>query len=130
MIKIRMRRSTSISENQFGFMLEKSIMKAIQLIRQMMKYYRAINTDRIAQSFIHLENIYYRILFTWNVLWWVITKDIPKKYINIVQDMYREVKTKVKTCGRPKKDLFYHNWPSLRLSSKPFSFRGNTIRDN
>ena len=29
----------------------------------------------------------------------------PRKYINIVQDMYREVKTNVRTCGRAIQDF-------------------------
>lgn len=37
---LRMRRCMSISDNQFGFMLERSRMKTIHLIRQMIEYYR------------------------------------------------------------------------------------------
>ena len=40
---------------------------------------------------IDLKKAYDKVLR--NVLWWAMTKkDIPKKYINIVQIMYREVK--------------------------------------
>ena len=40
------------------------------------------------------------------VLWWAMTKkDILKKYINIMQDMYQEVKKIVSTCGRATEDV-------------------------
>ena len=44
-IEIHMRRCTSISENQFGFMLGWSTMEAIHLMRQTMEYYSARKRD-------------------------------------------------------------------------------------
>ena len=37
-IEIRIRRCTSISENQFGFIIRRSTTEAIHLTRQMMEY--------------------------------------------------------------------------------------------
>ena len=41
MIEIRMKRCTSITENQLRFMAGRSTMEAIHLMRQIMEYYRA-----------------------------------------------------------------------------------------
>ena len=54
--------------------------------------------------FIDLEKANDNILR--EILWWaVIRKGILKKYICIMQDMYREVKIKVKTCGGATEDF-------------------------
>ena len=40
------------------------------------------------------------------VLWWAMTKkSIPNKFIYMVQDINREVKADVRTCGRATKDF-------------------------
>ena len=49
--------------------------------------------------FIDLEKAYDKV--PREVLWWAITKKgIPQKYINILQDMYQQTKTNIRTCGR------------------------------
>ena len=49
-------------------------------------------------------------------------KDIPQKYINIVQDMYREVKMNVMTCGGAER-IFQSQLTFIKPSPKPLSFR-------
>ena len=72
-------------------------MEAIHVMRQMMEYYMARLRD-LHMVFIDLKKPYDMVLR--EVLWWTRTKwGISKKYIYIMQYMYREVKMNVRTHG-------------------------------
>nr|GEW23862.1 retrovirus-related Pol polyprotein LINE-1 [Tanacetum cinerariifolium] len=60
-IKRRMRRVTSVSENQFGFMPSRSSVEAIHLIRSLMKKYRERPRD-LHMAFLDLKKAYDSIL--------------------------------------------------------------------
>ncbi len=102
-IEQRLRACTSISENQFGFMPGRSTIEAIHLLRQMMEFYRARKKD-LHMVFIDLEKAYDKV--PRDVLWWaMLKKGIPRRYIDLVKDMYRGVSTNVRTCDGLTKDF-------------------------
>jgi Reverse transcriptase (RNA-dependent DNA polymerase) len=59
-IEYHLRKLTIVSKNQFGFMPERSTMKTIFLIRQLMKRYREQKND-LHMIFIDLEKTYDKI---------------------------------------------------------------------
>jgi hypothetical protein len=65
-IKHRLRRVTNVTENQFGFMSERSTMEAIFLIRQFMERCREQKKD-LHIIFIDMEKTYDKV--TRNVMW-------------------------------------------------------------
>jgi len=102
-IEQRLRACTSISDNQFGFMPGRSTMEAIHLIRQMMEFYRVKKKD-LHMVFIDLEKAYDKV--PREILWWaMLKKGIPRRYVDLVKDMYRDVSTNVRTCGGLTKDF-------------------------
>ena len=96
-IEHRLRRVTSVTQNQFGFMSGRSTMEAIFLIRQLMERYREQKKDLMHMVFIDLEKTYDKI--PRNVMWWALEKDkVPTKYIILIKDMYKNMTTFVRTC--------------------------------
>ncbi|KAM3386548.1 hypothetical protein ACQJBY_009864 [Aegilops geniculata] len=94
-IEHRLRRMTSVTKNQFGFMPGRSIMEAIFLVRQLMERYREQKRD-LHMVFIDLEKAYDKI--PRNVMWWALEKHkVPAKYITLIKDMYYNVVTSVRT---------------------------------
>ena len=92
-IKHRLRRMTSVTKNQFGFMHGRSTMEAIFLVRQLMERYKEQKKD-LHMVFIDLEKAYDKI--TRHVMWWALEKHkAPGKYIIIIKDMYDNVVTSV-----------------------------------
>jgi hypothetical protein len=80
-----LRGMTHITMNQFGFMLERSIMEAIFLIRQVMELYKEQKDLRMV--FIDLEKAYDKI--PRNLMWWSLDKHkVPTKYVTLIKDMY------------------------------------------
>ena len=90
----RLRRLVNISEEQFGFMKGKSTTDAIFALRQVQEKYREGHKE-LNSMFIDLERAYDRV--PWEELYWCMrAKNVPEKYIRVVQDMYIESETVVK----------------------------------
>jgi hypothetical protein len=96
-IEHRLRRVTNVTENQFGFMPERSTMEMIFLIRQLMERYKEQNKD-LHMVFIDLEKAYDKVHM--NIMWWVLQKHkVSTKYITLIKDMYNNIVTSVRTSG-------------------------------
>ncbi|GKB80367.1 retrovirus-related pol polyprotein LINE-1, partial [Tanacetum coccineum] len=94
-IERRLRRETSVSENQFGFMPGRSSIEAIHLIRSLMEKYRERQRD-VHLAFIDLEKAYDSVPrdLIWETL---IDKGASRRYIKVIKDMYNGAKTWVRT---------------------------------
>jgi hypothetical protein len=92
-IKHRLRGTTRVSTNQFGFMPRRSTKEAIFLIRQVMERFREQKKD-LHMVFIDLEKAYDKI--PRNVMWWALDKHkVPTKYVTLIKDMYNNAMTSV-----------------------------------
>jgi hypothetical protein len=93
-IKHRLRKVTSVTKNQFGFIHGRSTMEAIFLIRHLMERYR--EQKDLHMVFIDLNKAYDKV--PRNVMWWALEKHkVPTKYIILIKDMYKDVMTFVRT---------------------------------
>jgi hypothetical protein len=94
-IEHRLRGTTRVSTNQFGFMPGRSTIEAIFSIRQVMERFREQKKD-LHMVFIDLEKAYDRI--PRNVMWWALDKHkVPTKYVTLIKDMYNNAVTSVRT---------------------------------
>lgn len=85
--------TTRVNKNQFCFIPGRSTMRAIFLLRRVMKIYRERKKD-MQMVFIDLEKAYYRV--PRKVFWWVLEeKLIHVKYINVTKNMYERAVTSV-----------------------------------
>jgi Reverse transcriptase (RNA-dependent DNA polymerase) len=79
-IKHHLRKLTTVSKNQFGFIPGRSTMEAIFLIRQLMERRREQDLNMI---YIDLEKMYDKIVR--NIMWWAFEKKwVPTKYVILV----------------------------------------------
>jgi Reverse transcriptase (RNA-dependent DNA polymerase) len=87
---------TTVFKNQFGFMLGRSTMEAIFLIRQLMERHREQKND-LHTIFIDLEKSYDKI--PRNIMWWALKRKlVPTKYIILIKDMYTNIMICVRAC--------------------------------
>ncbi|GJR80123.1 retrovirus-related pol polyprotein LINE-1 [Tanacetum coccineum] len=84
-IERRLRRETTVSKNQFGFMLGRSSVEAIHLIRSLMENYRERQRN-LHLAFLDLEKAYDSVPreLIWKTL---IEKGTPRRYIRVIMDM-------------------------------------------
>ena len=97
-IEKRLREKVLISDQQFGFMPGRSTTDAIFALRQLIEKYGE-GRKSLHCIFIDLKKAYERIPRSevWNCLR---LKGVAEKYIRVIQDMYRDSRTKVKcTAG-------------------------------
>ncbi|GJT08203.1 retrovirus-related pol polyprotein LINE-1 [Tanacetum coccineum] len=105
----RMRRVTTVFENQFGFIPGRSSVEAIHLIRSLMEKYRVRQRD-LHMAFLDLENAYDNVPreLIWRTL---VDKGTPRRYIKVIRDMYNGVKTRVRTSIENTKSFPVKNIP-------------------
>nr|GEX52692.1 hypothetical protein [Tanacetum cinerariifolium] len=96
-IKIRLRKETRVSENQFGFIPVRSTTEAIHLLRSLMEKYRERQRD-LHMAFLDLEKAYDSVPreLVWRTLR---DKETPRRYSRVIKDIYVGVKTRVPTIG-------------------------------
>jgi hypothetical protein len=94
-IEYRLRGVTNVTENQFGFMPERSTIETIFLIKQLMERCMEQKKD-MHIIFIDLEKAYDKV--PRNVMWWALQKHkVSLKYITLIKNMYDNVVTSVQT---------------------------------
>jgi hypothetical protein len=102
-IEHRLREVTNVTENQFGFMSRRSTMDAIFLIRQLMERCKEQKKD-LHMIFIDLKKVYDKA--TRNAMWWALQKHkVSSKYITLINDMYDNVVTSVRTSDGDTNDF-------------------------
>jgi hypothetical protein len=114
-IEHRLRGVTNVTKNQFGFMLGRSTIEAIFLIRQLMERCKEQRKD-LHMIFIDLEKAYDNV--PRNVLWWALQKHkVSTKCITLIKDMYNNVVTSVRTSDRDTNNfpinIGLHQWSAL-----------------
>ena len=100
----RIRQYTNINESQFGFMPGRSTTDAIFILKQTIVKPRE-GQNNIRVTFIDLEKAYDRI--PREEIWRCSReRNVPEKYIILVQDMYMVCKNSSAQCGRGEQQLW------------------------
>jgi hypothetical protein len=98
-----LRRVTNVTKNQYGFMIGRSTMETIFLIKQLMERCRKQKKD-LHMVFIDLEKAYDKV--TRNVMWWALQKHkVSTQYITLIKDMYDNIVTSVRTSDGDTNDF-------------------------
>ena len=93
----RLRECTEIHESQFGFMPGRSTTDAIFILKQTIEKHREGQKD-IRVTFIDIEKAYDRV--PREEIWRCMReRNVPEKYVKLIQDMYRGCKTKVRSAA-------------------------------
>ncbi|XP_071687765.1 uncharacterized protein [Rutidosis leptorrhynchoides] len=94
-IETRLRRETTVSENQFGFMPGRSSIEAIHIIRSLMEKYREKHKS-LEMVFLNLEKAYDCV--PRELIWKKLDgRGIQSSYIRVIQDMYEGAMSCVRT---------------------------------
>jgi hypothetical protein len=91
-IEHRLRGVINITKNQFDYMVGRSTMKAIFLIKQLIERCRE-EKKKLHMLLIDLDKAYDKVHR--NVMWWVL-----QKYITLIKNMYNNIVTSVLTSDR------------------------------
>ena len=93
----RLRECTEIHESQFGFMPGRSTTDAIFILKQTTEKHLEGQKDIIV-TFIDLEKAYDRV--PREEIWRCMReRNVPKKYVKLIQDMHRGCQTKVRSAA-------------------------------
>ena len=111
----RLRECTEIHESQFGFMSGRSTTDAICILKQTIEKHREGQKDIIV-TFIDIEKAYDRV--PREEIWRCMReRNVPEKYVKLIQDMYRGCQTKVRRAagesGSFKVDVGLHQGSAL-----------------
>ena len=91
-----LRECTEIHESQFGFMPGRSTTDAIFILKQTIEKHRE-GQKVIRVTFIDIEKAYDRV--PREEIWRCMReRNVPEKYVKLIQDMYRGCKTKVRSA--------------------------------
>ena len=115
----RMRQCTNIHESQFGFMPGRSTTDEIFILKQTIEKYRE-GQKNIRVILIDLEKAYDSI--PREEIWRSSRgRNVPEKYIRLIQDMYQGCKTVVRSaqCGRGEQHLWGGGRTTPRFGLKP-----------
>jgi hypothetical protein len=111
---------TNVTENQFSFMPGRSTMEAIFLISQLMERCMEQKKD-LHMVFIDLEKAYDKV--TRNIIWWALQKyKVSTKYITLINDMYDNVVTSVRTSDGDTNDFPINIGLHQRSTLSPYLF--------
>ena len=92
----RLREEVKIAKEQFGFMPGRSTTDAIFGLHQLMEKFREKQRE-LHLVLIDLEKEYDRV--PRQELWrYLRGKMVPEKYVRLSQELYRKVKTRVRSC--------------------------------
>lgn len=96
-IKYKLRRNVTITENHFEFVPERSTTEAVYLLKQQIKRYRAGKKHmHMFFFFTDLEKAY--DIVSREVFWWILVKKLVLLNNNIIKDIYESATTNVVAC--------------------------------
>lgn len=94
-IDARLRSESILSSNQYGFVPGLSTIDPMFAINMIAQEFRA-NNNPLYMAFLDMEKAFDRVPRP--TIWWSLRKkNIPERYVDIIADMYKDVKSTVRT---------------------------------